>query len=753
MRTLRTTTLILILPGLLTGCASTAGVSPGIRTVASVGDKPFPVVTGAPGASVRAEAVTADRPRRNQTRISGRVVDDQGEPLPNVRVRVAVENAAAGKVISAKTDHTGAFTLRGVKAGKNYTIIAEDEAEGLIGRTEAEAPDTDVRISAAVAGSDSDRDTVKRTGRKTSVNPVSDREDLDDEEEPGPEKPSYSPKHRVNLEDIEPPPADEAESMDDPVAEKGSADRAVSRTSGWRAGTARREGPATSSSKAEDEEVKGGGKKAAQGTSPAPSPDDDGVDPLPPAREPGQARLTNPAESREKPAVVVAGAAAGLATLPAPAEEVAPAAEAGEVATPSGDKLVEATAEPTATEPELLPSPYEAKVASTASPAAGPMDATLLPEINGKAQSIVINPAGTPTEDLEKLVQAVPAAETPGDDLEKLAQAMPAAEAPSAAAEVIPAPAASEVAQAPAPAASEVAQASAPAAAEVVAVAPSASEFARASTTSAVDPFVAAEARANQTARSPVVADTRAGAKSFGERSPRSVMKSPKQLPAPPRKRPTWGDLARTSAKPVATGETLVMASGAEGRPRLASLPGSSGIRSRAAPPARDDGKSYCDFDSKQHRLRDFRLPDLQGRLVRFQDLDTDLVLIDFWGTWCRPCLRTVPHLVDLQKKLGGPRLTVVGIACEEGPPEQRVRKVSKEAQRLGINYPILMSGMDGPCPLQEAFDVKALPTLILVDRQGRVVWRDQGPTPTTLARLDRFLGATTQAEGARRRY
>jgi thiol-disulfide isomerase/thioredoxin len=164
---------------------------------------------------------------------------------------------------------------------------------------------------------------------------------------------------------------------------------------------------------------------------------------------------------------------------------------------------------------------------------------------------------------------------------------------------------------------------------------------------------------------------------------------------------------------------------------------------------------SFCRFDSKRHRIEDFRLPDLQGRLVRFQDFDADLILLDFWGTWCQPCVRSIPHLVDLQKRLGGKQLQVVGIACErsETPPAERTPGVARVAGKLGINYPVLMSSMDGDCPLQKALNVKAYPTLILVDRQGRVLWQDQGATRLTMYRLDRMLNLAIKAPDDRRRY
>lgn len=60
--------------------------------------------------------------------------------------------------------------------------------------------------------------------------------------------------------------------------------------------------------------------------------------------------------------------------------------------------------------------------------------------------------------------------------------------------------------------------------------------------------------------------------------------------------------------------------------------------------------------------------------------------------------------------------------------------------KQLGINYPVLISGMDGSCPVQDAFQIHFYPTMILLDRQGRILRREEGATDVTLARIDRFI-------------
>ncbi len=126
--------------------------------------------------------------------------------------------------------------------------------------------------------------------------------------------------------------------------------------------------------------------------------------------------------------------------------------------------------------------------------------------------------------------------------------------------------------------------------------------------------------------------------------------------------------------------------------------------------------------------------------MVSFRDFDSDLILLDFWGTWCAPCRMSIAHLIEIQQTLGGKKMQVVGIACERTSAKDRASIVARSIRELKINYPVLITTMDGSCPVQEAFQIQFYPTLVLVDRQGKILWREQGATDLTLARMDRYI-------------
>ena len=153
---------------------------------------------------------------------------------------------------------------------------------------------------------------------------------------------------------------------------------------------------------------------------------------------------------------------------------------------------------------------------------------------------------------------------------------------------------------------------------------------------------------------------------------------------------------------------------------------------------------AFCDFDTANQRLLDFELLNVQGKPERFSQMPSDLTLVFFWGTWCKPCHEAMPHLVELQKQLASDNFQIVGIAYEEGNVAERQKKVAMAADRYGINFPLLMGNSAGAesCPVRRAFEVRVYPTMVLLDREGRILWKDQGITPASLGRLDRVLAS-----------
>lgn len=130
-------------------------------------------------------------------------------------------------------------------------------------------------------------------------------------------------------------------------------------------------------------------------------------------------------------------------------------------------------------------------------------------------------------------------------------------------------------------------------------------------------------------------------------------------------------------------------------------------------------------------RVRSFALKDLSGRPFYYpQDRRGKVTLLDFWKTDCPPCLASIPGLVRLQNDYGRDGLEIVGIACERGQGPERAQRASQIASRLRINYPVLLSTPAvnrRPGPVLRQLQIQALPTLILLDEDGNIIWDHVG--------------------------
>ena len=120
-------------------------------------------------------------------------------------------------------------------------------------------------------------------------------------------------------------------------------------------------------------------------------------------------------------------------------------------------------------------------------------------------------------------------------------------------------------------------------------------------------------------------------------------------------------------------------------------------------------------------QLFEAEFPDLAGKPQRLSHWRGQVLLINFWATWCPPCRAEMPEFVRLQARFRERGFTLVGIALDEA---EEVRAFARE---LGVNYPLLLGGAAGSALARELGSRGALPFSVLVDREGRVVMRRLG--------------------------
>lgn len=125
----------------------------------------------------------------------------------------------------------------------------------------------------------------------------------------------------------------------------------------------------------------------------------------------------------------------------------------------------------------------------------------------------------------------------------------------------------------------------------------------------------------------------------------------------------------------------------------------------------------------------DFTVKDTTGHDVTLSKLRGKVVLLDFWATWCGPCRAAVPHLQALHMKHVKAGLRVVGMNNQE-----ELETVREYEEKARISY---TSCLDPDGAVARAYGVRGLPTLVVVDKAGRVVWRGSGFSPQSAAQLN----------------
>jgi len=115
-------------------------------------------------------------------------------------------------------------------------------------------------------------------------------------------------------------------------------------------------------------------------------------------------------------------------------------------------------------------------------------------------------------------------------------------------------------------------------------------------------------------------------------------------------------------------------------------------------------------------------LPDSAGKQRSISEWQGKIQIINFWATWCPPCLKEIPEFIKLQAEYQDKNVQFIGIAIEDQAAVEQYLKTTQ------VNYPMLIAGDEGISLSQQLGNiVNAVPFTLIVNQQGQIIHRQPG--------------------------
>ena len=118
-------------------------------------------------------------------------------------------------------------------------------------------------------------------------------------------------------------------------------------------------------------------------------------------------------------------------------------------------------------------------------------------------------------------------------------------------------------------------------------------------------------------------------------------------------------------------------------------------------------------------RAPDFTLRGADGRNVRLDELRGQVVLVNFWATWCGPCREEMPRLDALYQKYHKSGFVLLGVNVDDDP-----QTALATAAKLNVSFPVLL---DTDKKVSKLYDLNTMPSTIVIDRDGKMRFLTRG--------------------------
>ena len=131
---------------------------------------------------------------------------------------------------------------------------------------------------------------------------------------------------------------------------------------------------------------------------------------------------------------------------------------------------------------------------------------------------------------------------------------------------------------------------------------------------------------------------------------------------------------------------------------------------------------SLASSDLEGRLAPDFALKSSTGENLRLSEYRGDVVMLNFWATWCGPCRQEMPLLDELYKRYERVGFNLLGVNIDDDS-----RRAMQMIEELGVNFPVLFYSRKD---VSKLYEVEAMPVTVLIDREGNVRYVHHGYKP-----------------------
>lgn len=142
-------------------------------------------------------------------------------------------------------------------------------------------------------------------------------------------------------------------------------------------------------------------------------------------------------------------------------------------------------------------------------------------------------------------------------------------------------------------------------------------------------------------------------------------------------------------------------------------------------------------------RIPTLRLASLDGKMIDLESLRGRVVVVDFWATWCNPCIKALPKLQQLSEEMAHLPVTILGVDCyEKGSAGEIRKKVEARVKSLSLTFTILL---DETGETARNWGVQGIPATFVIGPDGQIVASHTGAGADYLDKLREEIEAALQ--------